>query len=78
MVAVAVMYVDCSELLKYICYTWISESERMIHMCDIWNGALKVKMSDPRDFFATIGDRGDRDRESVAVMGANALMFCHN
>ena len=78
MVAVAVMYVDCSELLKCICYTWISESERMIHMCDIWNGALKVKMSDPRDFCATIGDRGDRDRESVALMGANALMFCHN
>ena len=66
MVAVAVMYVDCSELLKCICYTRISESERMIHMCVIWNGALKVKMLDPSDFCATIGDRGDRDRESVA------------
>ena len=50
----------------------------MIHMCVIWNGALKVKMLDPSDFCATIGDRGDRDRESVALMGANALMFCHN
>ena len=75
MVAVAVMYVDCSELLKCICSLWISESERMIYM---WNSALKVKMSDPRNFCATIGDRGDRDRESVALMGADALMFCHN
>ena len=76
MVAVAVMYVDCSELLKCICSLWISESERMIHMCDIWNGALKVKMSDPCDL-ATYGDRGDTDRESVALMEANALTFCH-
>ena len=54
----------------------ISESERMIRMCAIWNGALKVKMSDPCDL-ATYGDRGDRDRESVALMEANALTFCH-
>ena len=37
---------------------------------------VEGKMSDPCDL-ATYGDRGDRDRESVALMGANALMFCH-
>ena len=44
----------------------------MIRMCAIWNGALKVKMSDPCDL-ATYGDRGDRDRESVAFDGSKCV-----